>query len=193
MKNIYNLFHDTVFNSGNIKIYKDINHFHPVLWTYLFNGNETVNFMKILSDVYAHELFIMISNSANKPHFCQKLMNFISENVAKDTLNISDFIGKKISPIPMLNYFGLNENDTSLSLYNIGTTTIQQNAIQQNAKQQNAKQQNAKQQKQIPIHKPTHNEESLYMSPEIQKQSNHFEQMSENDPNIKQILNKVMR
>lgn len=186
MKNIYNLFHNTIFNTGSMTIYKDPHHFHPVLWTYLFNGNETVNFLKILSDVYAHELFTMISNSTNKPQFCQKLTTFISENITKDTLNIGDFIGKKISPMQMLNYFGLNENDASLSLYNIGTTTIQQKGL--------SKQQKRKTDLGVAnIPRKPHNDDSLYMSPEIQKQQNHFEQMSENDPNIKQILNQVMR
>lgn len=63
MNNIYNAFHNVIFNNEKNQIIKDEKHFSPVLWTYLFNGNENINFIKILSDIYAHELYQVYLNS----------------------------------------------------------------------------------------------------------------------------------
>ena len=119
MYNIYNMFYDTIFNVGNVSIHKDNAHFHPVLWACLFNGSETINCMKILSDIYAHDLFQQYSSCKSKQEFCSTMISSIANSSAKNQLNIDCILGRPISHSHMLDYFGLNDNDSLLSLYNI--------------------------------------------------------------------------
>jgi Zn-dependent oligopeptidase len=176
MNFIYNTMYSAIFNSNNEIIHKENNHFHPVLWTYLFNGNENTSFLRILSDMYAHELYSIYNSKQN---FCPQLIDFISKN----TLNKISFdylIGHQVSIMPMLNNFGLDENDTLQSLYNIDNTIIdKKNTQHKSPKQNNFKNIN----------------ESLYISPDTvtHKPFNRFEQISENDPRFKERIEQVMK
>lgn len=175
MYKIYNMFYETIFNVGSVSIHKEEKHFHPVLWSYLFNGSENVNFLKILSEIYAHDLYQLYEHSKAKSVFCCKMTEFIAKSTMKQQVNIlEEFTGRPLSSTHMLEYFGLGENDTLLSLYNIDPN------------------------KNVSVKSPQKNKgkDSLYLSPDVVQQKNkvnHFEQTSENDPKIKKMLSQVMR
>jgi oligopeptidase A len=164
MSEIYNTFYNEIFNNGNNKIMKDKNHFHPILWTYLFNGCENIHFLKILSDIHAHELFKIYSETNNKINFLQKLMDFLSKSTTTEIINIEEFTKRHISSSHMLDYFGLKHDDTLLSLYNV-------NSPKKNIDNIN---------------------NSLYLSSEIPTQFDNYDLMSENDPMMKKMLGRIM-
>lgn len=183
MYEIYNTFYETIFNVGQLSIHKDPKHFHPIMWSYLFNGSENVNFLKILSDISAHDLYQLYTANKSKLQFCTQLLTFISQSTTNEPQNIEEFTHRPLSHTHMLEYFGLNENDSLLSLYNINKKSPPKPASK----------------------KPVCNDKvvsadkhaSLYLSPDAKKiptlPENHFEQISDNDPNIVMMLNKVTR
>lgn len=175
---IYNKFYSAIFvsNTGEVAIQKDEKHFHPILWAYLFNGNENINFLKILSDIYAHELYQM--SGEQKSQFIKKFVSFIESNPIDLIGELDKFIGRQPSILPMVLNFGLHEDDMLLSLYNVAQTDAK---CEKNKKPVEKK-----------IEKNKTKTESLYLSPDTHK-ANHFEQVSESDPMIKQMISKIMR
>lgn len=169
MFSIYNSMYDAIFNYPDVVIHKDPSHFHPIIWTYLFSGNENTNFMRILSDMHAHELLSIYSERECK-EFCELLTNFISQNSQND-VNLDQFIEHPVSAIPMLSHFGHISNEISQSLYNIEMP--QKNQMSQTCK---------------PNLEPTSRSQCNRHG-----HINYFEQLSENDPRFKEIIDKVMK
>jgi Zn-dependent oligopeptidase len=175
---IYNTMYDAIFNCPNMTIHKESSHFHPIIWTYLFSGNENMNFLRILSDMHAHELLSIYTKQSNK-EFLTLLTNFISQNTVNND-SLDQFIEHQVSPMPMLINFGLSDNDILQSLYNIEIPTLNKKTMQQH---------NSPLQYREDINK------SLYISPETEtnRKFNYFEQVSESDPKFKEIIDKVMK
>jgi len=186
MHEMYNSFYEAIFNVGKKSIYKESKHFHPVIWSYLFNGNENMNFLKILSDIYAHNLYNSFCSYKNKQEFCTNLSMFITNSTSNNSIQFSEFIKKQLSVNCMFEYFGLNNNDMSLSLYNINEKNIR-TALYLSPEQNDV------------VNKKNIVKENIKKkSPEQHKQKNHFEmcsdniKLSESDPEFKRLLSQVM-
>ena len=160
----YDMFYNMVFEDT---IKKDIKHFNPITWSYLFNGNENINFLKVLSDMYAYELLRQYKKQESGRRYCQSLQRFIASIGDNDVIEIDKFLSYRPSISTMFNGIGLNENDSILSLYNIDA-------------------------QQLPIKNKI---ETLCTSPNnVPKlMQNYFEEVSENDPEIRKLLGEVMR
>lgn len=125
MRNVYDKFYNTIFGTTEIKIQKDISHLHPLFWNSLFSQKENIQFVKILSDIVAHDIYSNYIQTKNKNSFCSELCDFITSNTIdteKKSFNIPHFLNHDISINPMLNYFGLLNNDSQISLYQINDT-----------------------------------------------------------------------
>lgn len=204
MTELYNIFYDTIFNTVNISVTKSKDHYHPVLWSYLFNGNENINFLNILSDVYAYELYA--SYTEHKTSFCAKLIRFISENINSQTLNIEKLIGHKVSSNKLLSYFGSYESDIKQSIYNLDISqrnkfTEQKNNITQKystGKQVSEPHNNPASPNQINSFNgdttekySENNINSLYMSSDLYTENKLG--ISENNTKINEMLSKVIK
>lgn len=165
MYSCYNGFYRNFFSTN---IDKDVRHFHPIKWSYLFNGNENINFLKILTDMYAYELYSKYKRHTSPRTFCLELVHFIESISDSDTLQYDKFILTKPSVSAMFGGMGLDDNDSILSLYNVDVSKEPEN--KSHIKPQP-----------IPSVKPN------------TSQLNYYIELSENDPEVRKILGEIMK
>lgn len=177
MCNIYDIIYTTIFSTAEHDIKKKPEHFHPIVWFNLFNGNENINFLKILSDIYAHELFSAFEKHTSKNIYCDKLLKYINSSINQHYISINSFLGHNISTKLLTENFSLRDSDMALSVYD-------------------------REKLGIPASPPekklvTHNSPKLYISPESQSGKeysyNHYEQLSENNIEMKKLIGLVMK
>lgn len=203
MYDAYDSFYSTMFNNV---IKKEIHHFHPIMWSYLFNGNENINFLKILSDVYAYELSKQFkTHSRSGKYYCEKIYTFISNIGDTDTIDFDTLISCRPTVSTMFNEFGLNENDSMLSLFNLDNPTGKIQTTTNVIERSKSQVKEIKDSKISPDSKhrvsgpdvvALDSDSALYLSPTGSaktKQQNYFVELSENDSEIKKILGDVLR
>lgn len=211
MYGAYNTFYSTMFDK---MIGKDEIHFHPIKWSYLFNGNENINFLKILSDIYAYDMLkqlkmslidVNVNNSQNNTtttqmfnvnllesngkQFCVNLFNFIGKTKDSDIIDLDTFL-KHIPTVETLFCgIGVNKDDSMLSLFNC--CDVPKNIFDKHDSPKVTKTHNSSD-----LSLSDFQKEELYLSPTIKpkktKQQNYFEEVSENDPEIRKILGEVI-
>ena len=124
MYDVYNKLYSVVYNSGNINISKNDKHFHPILWSHLYNGNENAPYIRILSDIYGHMIYDLYSKVKNKNVFCTKLCDTISNTTMDNNIRIERITNTKITIEPMLNYYCINvSGENGMSLYQVANKT----------------------------------------------------------------------
>lgn len=204
MYNAYDSFYLAMFN-GVVK--KEIHHFHPIMWSYLFNGNENINFLKILSDVYAYELLKQFkSHPRSGKYFCEKIYNFMSNIGDSDNIDFDTLLSCRPNVSTMFNGFGLNENDSMLSLFNLDNPAEKPKPSGAGANTQIipvndskiSPEEIARKQTLASGNVPGNSipESVLYLSPTgptKTRQQNYFVELSESDSEIKKILGDVLR
>lgn len=120
MNDLYNKFYDAIYNSGNIKIFKNDKHFHPIIWTYMYGDNECYTFTKIISDICGHMIYEQYSKVKSKNNFCSDIIDKIALMTHDKYLNIEKILPSKISIEPIMNYYNINDcNEEYMSLYQI--------------------------------------------------------------------------
>jgi Zn-dependent oligopeptidase len=188
MYNAYDSFYYAMFNNV---VKKELHHFHPIMWSYLFNGNENINFLKILSDIYAYELLKQFkTHHRSGKYVCEKIYNFISSIGDSDTIDFDALLSCRPSVSTMFNEFGLNENDVMLSLFNLDNFTRKTRTVATNVEPPKSQVKVVKESKISP------EESALYLSPTGSaktKQQNYFVELSESDSEINKLLGDVLR
>jgi hypothetical protein len=120
MNDLYNKFYDAIYNSGNIKIFKDVNHFHPMIWSYMYSGNECYTFSKILSDICGHMIYDTYSKVKLKSNFCSGIIERLSSMTHDKCLDIEKLSSSKITIDPIMTYYNIDEcKEEYMSLYQI--------------------------------------------------------------------------
>lgn len=203
---IYMKMYMQIMNFNNtVNINTDMRHFHPIIWTFLYNGYENSQFLKILADIYANEIYKMYYHADNRKVFCRSLCNYIATVSNQQYMDIDKFIGHRPSVIPLFQRFNLTQTEELASIYNIDNSWLKENrntAANKNIVNDMA----VKNKKQDVVNDKKTDESkinSVFMQPKIQQkehkthkekeQENFFEYLSESDPETRKAILAIMK